>query len=154
MLCVCAAMVCFYFVFFFFKQKTAYEMRISDWSSDVCSSDVFSSDLILGLPAGLGDLQAWITGLMTYPSLPMAGFTAWAVGAHFAMASVRIDSRRGLGVNEQFMALAPTGYGKEEIRAPFEILARELQETARPTGVPSAWLAALPKIQQIGRAHV
>src|SRR3546814_17885434 len=31
-MCVC--------VFFFFKQKTAYEMRISDWSSDVCSSDL------------------------------------------------------------------------------------------------------------------
>src|SRR3546814_4014600 len=28
--------------FFFFKQKTAYEMRISDWSSDVCSSDLRS----------------------------------------------------------------------------------------------------------------
>src|SRR3546814_378105 len=28
--------------FFFFKQKTAYEMRISDWSSDVCSSDLVS----------------------------------------------------------------------------------------------------------------
>src|SRR3546814_3205299 len=28
------------FAFFFFKQKTAYEMRISDWSSDVCSSDL------------------------------------------------------------------------------------------------------------------
>src|SRR3546814_4104799 len=28
------------YVFFFFKQKTAYEMRISDWSSDVCSSDL------------------------------------------------------------------------------------------------------------------
>src|SRR3546814_5490717 len=28
-------------VIFFFKQKTAYEMRISDWSSDVCSSDLF-----------------------------------------------------------------------------------------------------------------
>src|SRR3546814_10214441 len=28
------------FVIFFFKQKTAYEMRISDWSSDVCSSDL------------------------------------------------------------------------------------------------------------------
>src|SRR3546814_3054500 len=27
--------------FFFFKQKTAYELRISDWSSDVCSSDLF-----------------------------------------------------------------------------------------------------------------
>src|SRR3546814_3192788 len=29
-----------YLVVFFFKQKTAYEMRISDWSSDVCSSDL------------------------------------------------------------------------------------------------------------------
>src|SRR3546814_3711328 len=29
-----------YLFFFFFKQKTAYEMRISDWSSDVCSSDL------------------------------------------------------------------------------------------------------------------
>src|SRR3546814_8716624 len=33
--------VFFCFCFFFFKQKTAYEMRISDWSSDVCSSDLF-----------------------------------------------------------------------------------------------------------------
>src|SRR3546814_8060377 len=31
-------LVCVFF--FFFKQKTAYEMRISDWSSDVCSSDL------------------------------------------------------------------------------------------------------------------
>src|SRR3546814_5964168 len=34
---------CFLLLYFcFFKQKTAYEMRISDWSSDVCSSDLFS----------------------------------------------------------------------------------------------------------------
>src|SRR3546814_1650859 len=32
---------CLFYFFFFFKQKTAYEMRISDWSSDVCSSDLF-----------------------------------------------------------------------------------------------------------------
>src|SRR3546814_16236012 len=32
-----------YLYFFFFKQKTAYEMRISDWSSDVCSSDLATS---------------------------------------------------------------------------------------------------------------
>src|SRR3546814_3274304 len=31
-------------LFFFFKQKTAYELRISDWSSDVCSSDLRSGD--------------------------------------------------------------------------------------------------------------
>src|SRR3546814_783311 len=35
--CICCDFFC---VFFFFKQKTAYEMRISDWSSDVCSSDL------------------------------------------------------------------------------------------------------------------
>src|SRR3546814_18125161 len=34
---------CYLFVFFFFKQKTAYEMRISDWSSDVCSSDLYTA---------------------------------------------------------------------------------------------------------------
>src|SRR3546814_10583077 len=32
--------------FFFFKQKTAYEMRISDWSSDVCSSDLAASNAV------------------------------------------------------------------------------------------------------------
>src|SRR3546814_1212012 len=48
-LCVCyccvglswSVFVCLVVVFFFCKQKTAYEMRISDWSSDVCSSDLF-----------------------------------------------------------------------------------------------------------------
>src|SRR3546814_6367252 len=39
------------FVIFFFKQKTAYEMRISDWSSDVCSSDLEGADQVL---AGVG----------------------------------------------------------------------------------------------------
>src|SRR3546814_4157350 len=44
--------------FFFFKQKTAYEMRISDWSSDVCSSD-----LGVGTPLG-PDLTSgtWLWG--------------------------------------------------------------------------------------------
>src|SRR3546814_1846635 len=35
-------------MFFFFKQKTAYEMRISDWSSDVCSSDLKVVDATFG----------------------------------------------------------------------------------------------------------
>src|SRR3546814_2614157 len=36
--------VSLFLFFFFFKQKTAYEMRISDWSSDVCSSDLSKSN--------------------------------------------------------------------------------------------------------------
>src|SRR3546814_3774703 len=41
-----------YVFFFFFKQKTAYEMSISDWSSDVCSSDLRT----LGVDAQYGNM--------------------------------------------------------------------------------------------------
>src|SRR3546814_4188260 len=40
MMCSIALLVVGFLYFLFFKQKTAYEMRISDWSSDVCSSDL------------------------------------------------------------------------------------------------------------------
>src|SRR3546814_1422119 len=39
------------FLFFFFKQKTAYEMRISDWSSDVCSSDLHAVSNVVPIVA-------------------------------------------------------------------------------------------------------
>src|SRR3546814_2306690 len=43
---------------FFFKQKTAYEMRISDWSSDVCSSDLEDVDDLVLQPRGkCGDVD-------------------------------------------------------------------------------------------------
>src|SRR3546814_2735149 len=42
-------------IFFFFKQKTAYEMRISDWSSDVCSSDLVDGIVTVAVS---GDAQA------------------------------------------------------------------------------------------------
>src|SRR3546814_3606130 len=50
-------------VFFLFKQKTAYEMRISDWSSDVCSSDLLAK----GQPAAMcstGEQKALLLGLV------------------------------------------------------------------------------------------
>src|SRR3546814_8677910 len=40
LLCMMVVLVTAILVIFFFKQNTAYEMRISDWSSDVCSSDL------------------------------------------------------------------------------------------------------------------
>src|SRR3546814_3797180 len=57
---ICYILFCV-FVLFFFKQKTAYEMRISDWSSDVCSSD-------LEPPPGRCD--AWSSRLASTPSSP------------------------------------------------------------------------------------
>src|SRR3546814_569834 len=48
----------FVFVVFFFKQKTAYEMRISDWSSDVCSSDLaFGAAIFYGYEASYQEYQ-------------------------------------------------------------------------------------------------
>src|SRR3546814_16437491 len=61
---VCCSLL--YLGVFFFKQKTAYEMRISDWSSDVCSSDLHRQagqvgdhglEVEQGLEAPLGDLR-------------------------------------------------------------------------------------------------
>src|SRR3546814_5042196 len=48
--CCVSDVFCFYCLClfcFFFKQKTAYEMRISDWSSDVCSSDLVVATVLL-----------------------------------------------------------------------------------------------------------
>src|SRR3546814_4192655 len=53
-----------FFYIFFFKQKTAYEMRISDWSSDVCSSDLhWKQSQKLGLDANLLLSKRWETGI-------------------------------------------------------------------------------------------
>src|SRR3546814_7637315 len=43
---------------FFFKQKTAYEMRISDWSSDVCSSDLLFDNEVPEIEQGLLEIKA------------------------------------------------------------------------------------------------
>src|SRR3546814_9445919 len=49
-------------MFFFFKQKTAYEMRISDWSSDVCSSDLVWT-------SREGVEYAWFNNVETKPGI-------------------------------------------------------------------------------------
>src|SRR3546814_8549903 len=49
---------------FFFKQKTAYEMRISDWSSDVCSSDLVDSENFYGTRKDHDDVKAQMATLI------------------------------------------------------------------------------------------
>src|SRR3546814_7896964 len=62
---VCILIVLGLCLVFFFKQKTAYEMRISDWSSDVCSSDlgddvsVFAHLVRVGTTSMTIDVEAW-----------------------------------------------------------------------------------------------
>src|SRR3546814_16752255 len=57
-------------VFFFFKQKTAYEMRISDWSSDVCSSDLRLQVVEVAVEDAKIEIQAVIEPLALDAGLP------------------------------------------------------------------------------------
>src|SRR3546814_6935772 len=58
---------CYSLFFFFFKQKTAYEMRISDWSSDVCSSDLCAFHALSDQPTRLVAFSDDMDGLRKVP---------------------------------------------------------------------------------------
>src|SRR3546814_20226174 len=85
--------------FFFFKQKTAYEMRISDWSSDVCSSDLAAAELPAlhsthpGLWAARGTHAGGRTRHPQHPHLALfqrrAGSRAPSISAQIGRASCR-----------------------------------------------------------------
>src|SRR3546814_7257417 len=71
---------------FFFKQKTAYEMRISDWSSDVCSSDL-SRLMLLGGDAMDGERHIWWNFVSSSPERIERAKADWREGR-------RSDERR------------------------------------------------------------
>src|SRR3546814_1123726 len=72
--------------FFFFKQKTAYEMRISDWSSDVCSSDLHPSFYgnLLKERIAKGGVDCWLVN------------TGWTGGQYGAGSRMPIKVTRAL----------------------------------------------------------
>src|SRR3546814_2301431 len=104
--------VCVIYVFFF-KQKTAYEMRISDWSSDVCSSDLPG---LLGLEPG--DLRA--------------DHAAHLAGAD-ADGALVLGVDDGVGLDE--LGDAPGEQQRVEFGVARRTLARHLQLVARDLAV-------------------
>src|SRR3546814_5618105 len=93
--------LCGYF-FVFFKQKTAYEMRISDWSSDVCSSDLTTGSV--GVVSGL------LTG---YAGMPGPPVVPYYVGRHIA----RDTAKASMMLIFTFAAMAGITSGAEIGRA-------------------------------------
>src|SRR3546814_6459438 len=83
--------MCVVCVVFFFKQKTAYEMRISDWSSDVCSSDLIAAKQ-LHEPAHLFQRRF----RQPFPRFLLDQFLGHA-GETMAGADARLDARLTLG---------------------------------------------------------
>src|SRR3546814_1622961 len=65
------------FAVFFFKQKTAYEMRISDWSADVCSSDLLEATIArLGPETVMAFLAETVVGATAGAVPPVPGYFA------------------------------------------------------------------------------
>src|SRR3546814_3192481 len=127
----------FCFVFFFFKQKTAYEMRISDWSSDVCSSDLL-------------DLQDALT---IQPVLRLAH----QAGADAAVLPVGIDRH---GVEPAAVAVVAAAdaaghragtLGQEDLGIGAALPQRDV---ARRVVVPDGEAAALPQRRAGGKVVV
>lgn len=79
-------------------------------------------DELMYLDGYLGELQAFIYNRMAYPSIATAGIAAMATLSAFAQTNIGVKSRDGLGLNEYYMILAPTGFGKEDVRRPIKIL--------------------------------
>src|SRR3546814_6651448 len=93
-------------MFFFFKQKTAYEMRISDWSSDVCSSDLLVGELVGEIGRDVGDQRRHMVGDQANPALALAQRLGMAVA--LGDVSEGIDEAAGgqrMGANFQHAAI-------------------------------------------------
>src|SRR3546814_20469629 len=110
--------------FFFFKQKTAYEMRISDWSSDVCSSDLPPFTIVgkvgpgncaavEALYAGI-DAPLYVTSAGVAESLKYACNTYHAIKIAFAnelgalITALCIDAREPLPILREDPQLQPS----------------------------------------------
>src|SRR3546814_4125782 len=85
---LCLVLYCCVFLFFF-KQKTAYEMRISDWSSDVCSSDLLDAVNLLAAQVAAGMIDAGIGGGVESMSRTVMGYDsgAWTSDPQIAFAN-------------------------------------------------------------------
>src|SRR3546814_10062207 len=88
--------------FFFFKQKTAYELRISDWSSDVCSSDLAGENFGTGTGGNIA-VNATAGGTISTGNR----LTAQAMGGSMSD-TIRQSAGNGIGGNVDFLADAGT----------------------------------------------
>src|SRR3546814_6252223 len=95
----------FIFNFFFFKQKTAYDMRISDWSSDVCSSDLL-------VPEELGIRQAGVEHALVAGDHLLAAVVGQRIGDDHEARRPRTVG----GIQREIFLMRPHGGGQHLAR--------------------------------------
>src|SRR3546814_3335490 len=141
----------FFLFFFFFKQKTAYEMRISDWSSDVCSSDLL--DDIAACRQGLPKGQPCLRRPAAFDDLAPQNED---IDAAVAASGRRVARKTGRGAAIVAVAASPRLHPREAARLQFAYdAARHLvvQVGAVGGGLGSA-APAVGAPAAIGSAHV
>src|SRR3546814_7317049 len=127
-------------LFFFFKQKTAYEMRISDWSSDVCSSDLVALRVQRRLGPGRGKRTILIVLyiLLARPDKLDGGRSTLCDLdglLHIIEVAATPESSPGIGDRQMDFFLGQAGHGSR--------------------GAPlDRWSLRASPDRQIGRAHV
>src|SRR3546814_7302146 len=125
------------YVFFFFKQRTAYELRISDWSSDVCSSDLFQ-----------GHLRSFINDAFVYP--PCQTLTRWRGNRRGA---ISITSIRMSSPGRAYFAASVRAAAATRDRRRSEEHTSELQSLMRISYAVFC-LTKKTTSRKIGRAHI
>src|SRR3546814_4254349 len=87
-------MLYLYIILFFFKQKTAYEMRISDWSSDVCSSDlaIIAIDLTMAASSLVFAVSLRVSGALE----PAVVQGLWVAAPLFALIAFGVFNTIGI----------------------------------------------------------
>src|SRR3546814_20011591 len=108
-------MKCVYF--FFFKQKTAYEMRISDWSSDVCSSDL-SAEEAVNMMETLAALEAEAAMLAARRMPPSERDALEQVHTARERAPRALDTTAYISSNKQFNETSSEGHANGYTGAP------------------------------------
>src|SRR3546814_4637927 len=128
---------------FFFKQKTAYDMRISDWSSDVCSSD-------------LAKMRSRLYQTSTIPRLDVAG-VGWATQINVPKLprDWRVRDVQILPSDEGLAVQVMVSNGQGEVMSLFAVRA-DMDAPVNPDVVSEGGdsIAYWQEGDQIGRAHV
>src|SRR3546814_6730513 len=159
-------------VVFFFKQKTAYEVRISDWSSDVCSSDLLGTrELMRTVGDRFLDMNSKVTkGLVQELTLP-EGATGSAHAPFYIPGRKSTYDGRNPSAREIGLIADPSEGAKNIYTYDFLSQTWRLETPARPVSFPGSKLHGVSpnpaatfvcsaagittlRFREIGRAHV
>src|SRR3546814_5622917 len=119
--------VVFVYGFFFFKQKTAYEMRISDWSSDVCSSDLAAMADVYAARSGADreDIVKWMDAetFMSGSTAVERGFASALLAADQVTTDedAKAEDRSVNELRAMELALVTAGMTRSQARARIKI---------------------------------